>query len=246
MPKVVIAEKDLTSAEAIQYDDHIVLIPGEKAIANLEAGEEAYFTKASTFKKALEEANETWDTTTKMVYRLLQLGMTVLYRVVANYSELDIDYDNDSSFWAKYADKGEYNLRFLTCGSYASQKSAENAIKCAAERGDAIALIDIPTNLIPIELQLSSVFVSGFITVNNEEFDKTNLKLMATFSSGSTSENEDRTANSNFSCVPEEPSTEVGEHTVLVTGTYVDTTGVTWKSTPTSFTYVISDESGEE
>ena len=105
MPKVIIAEKDLTSAEAIQYDDHIVLIPGTKSIAGLEAGAETYFTNAAAFKNAIDEAGTGWDVATKMVYRLLQLGMTVLYRVVSNYSELDVDYDNSSSFWAKYADK---------------------------------------------------------------------------------------------------------------------------------------------
>lgn len=243
MPKVVIAEKDLTNAEAIQYDDHIVLIPSEKAISGLEAGKEEYFTKASTFKKALDDANVAWDTTTKTVYRLLQLGMTVLYRVVNNYSELE-DYD---AFWAKYADKGEYNLRFLTCGAYASQKAAECVIKCAAERGDAIALIDIPTLLTPITLNLSNVFVDGEVSVEDNSFDPSNLKLYATFSSGSYSEIVDKTSSDAFTFTPSTPVTEVGTHSVIVKGTYVDTSGVTWESNPISLQYVIeeSEEEGE-
>ena len=60
MPKVVIAEKDLTTAEAIQYDDYIVLIPGTSAFKidskSYETGEEYYFKGsegAKKFKKAL-------------------------------------------------------------------------------------------------------------------------------------------------------------------------------------------------
>ena len=44
MPKVIIAEKDLTNAEAIQFDDYITLFPSTVALSDLGVGKEEYFT----------------------------------------------------------------------------------------------------------------------------------------------------------------------------------------------------------
>jgi hypothetical protein len=147
MPKVIIAEKDLTNAEAIQNDDYIVLIPGTRALKSNET--EEYFKDADTFKKSLtevESGEDFWDLPSKMAYRLLKLGMTVLYRVISDKSVLDdLGLESgDLGFWGPYKDKSLYNLRFLTAGGYASRASAEAMIRCAAARGDAIALIDFP------------------------------------------------------------------------------------------------------
>ena len=163
MPKVIITEKDFTGAEAAQYDDYIVLIPGTRTLTTLESGEvEAYFTSAEKFREALspvDSGDEFWDVPTKMAYRLLQLGMTVLYRVIDSVTVLDNE--EEEKFWTPYEDKGLYNLRFLTTGGYGSQASAEAMIHTAAVRGDAIALIDFPAIGSTIDIDDEQVTFNG-------------------------------------------------------------------------------------
>ncbi len=151
MPKVIIAEKDLTNAGEPQFDDYITLFPSTVALSDLGVGQEEYFTSASKFKERLPrvqpESGSTsevinWSIETKIVYRLLELGMTVLYRVIGAEGEL-YSYEN---FWKKYEDKGLYNLRFLTIGSSTSASACNCAIQCAAARGDAVALIPAGTS----------------------------------------------------------------------------------------------------
>ena len=225
MPKVIIAEKDLKSAPAIQYDDHIVLIPGTGLVKGVALGEEKYFTSASDFAEAAGKVNTEWtsDVTLKTVYRLLELGMTVLYRVITGKSELEKE-----DFWKQYEDKGIYNLRFLTCGSYPSILSAQLMIKCAAERGDAIALVDIPTDLVEVKMNLTGIEVDGTVSVTEGEFDTSNLIITKTFKAGDYTEYEVASENTSFTFDPEEPSSEVGAHTVKVTGHYTDAGNAEW------------------
>ena len=149
MPRQDIAEIDKTGAEAALENDYIVLIPGKSPIAS--AGFEGDFDNIEDFDKAIgpakvEESGDPVanDVCHKMARYLIKLGTTVHFVVIDDESELDARESDEYVFWKKYEDKGLYNLRFLTTGGYRSRDAAENIIKCAAERGDAIALVDIP------------------------------------------------------------------------------------------------------
>ena len=247
MPKVIIAEKDLTSAEAIQYDDYIVFIPGTKEFTigskTYKAGEEEYFTSASKFKEALDiSAASDWDLPTKMAYRLLSLGMTVLYRVIGSQNELD-----NESFWTQYADKGEYNLRFLTCGGYASVESAQGMITCASDRGDAIALVDIPDGLVAIDLPLVGIsFTSdSVLAVSGGAFDPSGLKVEAIYRISGVAESSEAITNVSFSYAPAVPSSEIGLHEAVVTASWTDSGNESWTTRATMMYEVEAPESGD-
>jgi len=81
----------------------------------------------------------------KLIKKLVvDFGMTVEYGVYSNpQTEITEDY------FKKFQDKGLYDLRFITTGGY-TDVDINNislwAIRCAAERGDAIAIIDIPAS----------------------------------------------------------------------------------------------------
>lgn len=195
MPKIVIAEKDLTNAEAIQYNDYIVLIPGTLGTPGSESGsyaptaqvgDEIYFNKVEDFKKAILGSAKASTVDQKMAQYLIGLGMTILYVVISDVqSALE-----DSNFWEKFQDKSKYNLRFLTSGKFQSVSIAQYMIECAAERGDAIALIDAPkdTSLNPnlvayLDNFINSLVVAPIIrTVGKEQVLENPFKYAACFS----------------------------------------------------------------
>lgn len=53
----------------------------------------------------------------------------------------------ESVFFKQFADRGKYDLRFISVGGFdIDLASAGNAaMKCAGDRGDAVALLDVPT-----------------------------------------------------------------------------------------------------
>ena len=91
----------------------------------------------------------------QIAYELLGLGYTVLYRVIKAPNEAgDDDMTDYTSFWQPYEDKATYDFRYVitgfcgedTDGTYAA--AADNCIsKLASERGDCVALVDVPQSL---------------------------------------------------------------------------------------------------
>lgn len=142
MPKVTIKEVDLTSPGSPEYDDNIVLIPGEcTGSKQTEEGFEAIYKDADTFYTEIIGVNiATASMNQRMAYELLKLGMTVHYVVIESAADMDDD------FWSKYSDKGLYNIRFFTLGGFYNKSLTEKMIACACLRGDAIALVDVPSS----------------------------------------------------------------------------------------------------
>lgn len=107
----------------------------------------ALFSDADAFKANMgydesdAESGEVINSNTGylIALRLLALGMVVQYVVYNTDSELDSD-----TFWTPFEDRGMYDLRFITSGGISTKATADNMLKCAATRGDAIALIDAP------------------------------------------------------------------------------------------------------
>jgi len=158
MPKVTIAEKDLTNAEVASFDDYITLIPGtsEKQVG----GYEEYFEGNEEGRLGFEARIGGSTVASKMARQLLNLGMTILFVVVDSPETTLADYTN---FWEKYSDRGIYNLRFLTAGGYANKSIADAMIKCAGKRGDATALIDVPELGDSGDEEFSGDYVKEFI-----------------------------------------------------------------------------------
>lgn len=133
MPQVNIIEKDLTTNNNEQFNvDYTVLVPGPAK----EGFEEAEFSNVSEFEDAVGTENEE-QLSYKIARKLIGAGLKVLYVKVTNAAALTED------FYTKYADKGNYDLRFITCGGYEPSDAIEQAkAKCATLRGDAVALVD--------------------------------------------------------------------------------------------------------
>ena len=158
MPSIVIKEKDKTGAEAVQYDDYTVLIPGH-AYSN-DQYEVSYAGQDYVVKEDTEFLFETYaalkgiigkgddldneHVSYHMAKRLLNLGMKVLY-VVKTHINVASDNPGGISFFEKFKDKGIYDLRFITAGEFITNKYlADEMINCASRRGDATAVINVP------------------------------------------------------------------------------------------------------
>lgn len=74
------------------------------------------------------------------IYKLLELGMT--FFVVPFKDIAALTYDD---FFEQYTDLGKYNFGFISLAGLTGTQIAQDAIKCAAQRGDAAALIDVPS-----------------------------------------------------------------------------------------------------
>lgn len=195
MPKIIIKEKDYTTAEPREYDDYVAFVPGLSVLK--EAGTEELFEDAAKFESTIGAA------TTGIGYeyalRLLKLGMKVFYVVFADegtlISTLKGTYAN---FWKKYEDKSLFDLRFITSGGYGldsvsggentdAKAIAQNMIKCAAERGDAYAVVDVPfdrTSETQIDAWCNSLEVSDVI--RDSEVTEEAFKYSAAFANSFT------------------------------------------------------------
>jgi len=145
MPSINIKEIDSTTANEIIYNDFVVLVAGKSTHTGDESGDiEVGFTKlyedVTTFESEIGSAT---DLGFKMAKKLLGLGMKVQYVVYATKYDLE-DAESGSDFWGPFEDKGIYDIRFIVSGE-TSKVITEKMIKTAAERGDAIALIDVPS-----------------------------------------------------------------------------------------------------
>ena len=158
MPKVVIAEVDRTSAEAPQYNDYVVLLPGHSP--NLVNGQEDLFYTTAKFHEVAGEYSsaDPKPISYRIAEYLLDLGMTILWVEVDDPTTLE-----SSDFWEKYQDKGQYDLRFIFSPEYRSQTTAQYMIKCAGVRGDAVALVDIPDPAESGEDEFDLDYINHFI-----------------------------------------------------------------------------------
>ena len=138
MPKVKITEIDNTGAIQLNSVSNVVYIPG----ASVSAVEPILYLSARELKNAKSEKGYYEDGSYKLAYRLLQLGMQVLYEGVVGTQESGGEYSVDLSGldYERLADKNMYNIRFLTTGAYA--QPSKNMLECAYDRGDCIALVD--------------------------------------------------------------------------------------------------------
>lgn len=146
MATTYISEIDSTSPGVSTTSTYVVLIPGTCEKTGVEAGDEFDFVDTGTeFQATFDRTAEANNLSYKIAYHLLELGLPVHYVVIDDESDLyDVDSGDDkySSFWKKFADKGSYDLRFITAGGYRHEGIAENVLRCAAERGDAVGIVD--------------------------------------------------------------------------------------------------------
>ena len=148
MPRIDIKELDTTSVSEPVYNDFVVLVAGKSKHTGDESGDiKVGFTKlyedVTTFTTDIGAA--TTGLGFKMAKKLLGLGMKVQYVVYKTKNDLeDVGLESGGvGFWVPFEDKGIYDIRFIVAGE-TSKTIAEKMIKTAAERGDAIALIDVP------------------------------------------------------------------------------------------------------
>lgn len=157
MPSIIIKEKDKTGAEAVQYDDYTALIPGKAASETeynvtfngetftVKENAEFLFETYSALKAIIGNGKDLDSTHVSyhMAKRLLNLGIKVLFVV---RTSLSANAESGSvSFFEKFKDRSLYDLRFITAGEFEIDADLANEmVDCAAKRGDAVALIDVP------------------------------------------------------------------------------------------------------
>lgn len=163
MPKIIIREKDYTSAGTQAYDNFAVLVPGfvdpEKTNVDktgnwdkvadengvYEVSSQSEFEKNVGFVKYTTE-NPSYGN--KIAYELLGLGYTVLYKKI-ELKEGKLDWDLDALI-----DKATYDFRYIVSG-FIGDAAANKAIRDLAHfdeaaenpfetgRGDCVALCDV-------------------------------------------------------------------------------------------------------
>lgn len=132
-----------------------------------------------------------------MAYKLLQLGLSVYYYPTYEYitsgesgeTETQIKVVNKEGkiitsyvdIFNSFSDKAKYDLRFITLGgltnilgdsSFTYSLLAEDAIKCAGNRGDAIAVLGLPEVDSFKESEESPEEVVWFDSASSELIDK--------------------------------------------------------------------------
>lgn len=179
MASIKILEKDYTKSDVYSATDTIVFIPG--MIGFDENGNQVatgsilnipqLFSDVIAFEKKIgktpmiiEQDTEhvEYDKSFVMAKQLIGMGMKVLYDVVGKdgspvTTESDIrEVLGDSTYWSKLEDRALYNVRFLTSGGYCAVNGSDTAIATsmtvtASNRGDCVALLDHPINIVSAE-----------------------------------------------------------------------------------------------
>lgn len=169
MPKVSIREIDNTGTELNEYLDYTVLIPAiklEYSVGEDETKEvKGLFTDTSILDKTMvnptgpDGINYYEDDSYLMAYNLLQQGLSVYYYPAyiyeineqSKYTKKLIKESTKTSeefyteLFKEFEDKGKYDLRFITIGGLPDYITASiNALTCAGNRGDAIAVLGVP------------------------------------------------------------------------------------------------------
>lgn len=168
MPTTTINEIDNTTSTEVSYTDYTVLIPAIFPTA-VTSYTEKLFTKFSDFKSEIvdkitkTETNVTSNIGYNMAYKLLELGMPVLYCKVIETTTSDEDGDTiittnlDNDFFTKFTDKGKYNIRFITSGGYVSTAINGYMMDMAKTRGECIALIDTQSTTVDTKEILNEI-----------------------------------------------------------------------------------------
>jgi hypothetical protein len=167
MPKIIIREKDYTSAGTQAYDNFAVLVPGfAKENANCfdengvyEVSSQAEFENNVGLIPYVADETLGEDGTpimgknsygNKIAYELLGLGYTVLYKKIESVDDVTFT----KFVEANLNDKSTYDFRYIVSGFIGSQ-SANDAIRDLAHfnedaenpfetgRGDCVALCDV-------------------------------------------------------------------------------------------------------
>lgn len=168
MPSVNIREIDNTGSETVSYLDYTVLVPGmHLKVPGEESGKfipfEGLFTSVTDFEAHKGEFYDLdgdscnpWEADPLgffVAYHLVARGLSVQY--VGAYKDGSesgdgaiVDSEGKSisadTFYKQFEDKGLYDLRFITVGGIKDSGADNAAIKCAGNRGDAVALLDVP------------------------------------------------------------------------------------------------------
>ena len=182
MASIKILEKDYTKSDVYSATDTIVFIPGmigfdsdgntpaTGSILNIPQ----LFTDVVSFENkigktpmVIEQDSEhvEYDKSFVIAKQLIGMGMKVLYDVVGKddspvVTEQDIrEVLGTSTYWEKLEDRALYNVRFLTSGGYCAINGSDSSIalamtNIASKRGDCVALIDHPINIINAETLL--------------------------------------------------------------------------------------------
>ena len=174
MPSVNIREIDTTGSDVVTYQDYTVLVPGPVlSYTEGEESKklEGLITSTSEFVHNYDAQSTVAQKDLGFVtaYQLVKRGFPVYYFPAYNYSEdaitglpvrdyatyLDpftgkgnVQYTADNLF-DDFTDKGKYDIRFITIGGLFEEETevvavSQSAIACAAKRGDAVALVDVP------------------------------------------------------------------------------------------------------
>ena len=172
MPKVSIREIDNTGAEQLEYLNYTVLIPGPKLgklkgsstteCDPFEPSEPLTSTKELKDLVAIDGENNKVNVVVEdelgflIMRELLAKGLSVFYVPAYTLDTAggktalpDFDLNSEKDGFAKFSDRGRYDLRFITIGGLEDDQYrsySKQALKCAAFRGDAVALLDIPAN----------------------------------------------------------------------------------------------------
>lgn len=162
MPKILINEKDRTSpGTPNNYSNYAVLIPGfagDASAPTIEADSNGIyeFSTAETFKDTIglvspkikrqvnDSVVEFYHYGNQMAYELLNMGYSVVYKVINDVTELASD-----KFWEIFRDRANYDFRFITHGLLKSSDIVEqadyintvnmlNAVKIAIEQLEKI------------------------------------------------------------------------------------------------------------
>lgn len=159
MPKVSIREIDNTGGETLEYLNYTVLIPGPELTYKDKDGNtvvlDGLFTTAKEItgldlSSGSDKTEFKKDLGYLMAVELLGRGLSVqyvpAYRLDASGDFVESLFTEYSELFSEFEDKGKYDLRFITIGGISDDIAAASieALRCAGNRGDAVAVLSVP------------------------------------------------------------------------------------------------------
>ena len=152
MPKVRIVDTDKTAIAQLSPLANVIYMPGPVVSTELGGIEPKLFTSITQLNDYNINKSNNSDLhyvssslSYKLMYRLLEYGLYVLYEGVKEETSGVCPQIN----WIRLEDRSQYNIRYLTMGGYsvvqASDTTNGSMSGCAAKRGDCVALLDHPS-----------------------------------------------------------------------------------------------------
>lgn len=153
MPKVRIVDTDKTAIAQLSPLANVIYMPGPVISAELGGIEPKLFTSVAQLNDYnINKSNNNSDLhykssslSYKLMYRLLEYGLYVLYEGVKETIEGVCPQIN----WVRLEDRSQYNIRYLTMGGYSVVQANDTTFgsmsTCVAKRGDCVALLDHPS-----------------------------------------------------------------------------------------------------